>query len=142
MSDPVLSTDAALRARLASDTTLAGYVGDRIFFEQAPTDTTTPYLIIQVQSERELDRTSVNQIELVYNVRAVVNADDDGARLASTLAGLIRERLHRASLDIEGWGMYRLKRRTGFRFAHAHERRNYVVAGGLYEIGMTEDDRG
>lgn len=140
MSDPTLAADAALRTLLASDPALSGQVSNRIFFERAPEDAETPYLIIQVQSDRELDRTTVNQVALVYNVRAVVNADDDGAKLASTIAGLIRDRLHRAVLDVEGWGVYWLKRRSGFRFPRTHERRNYVVAGGLYEIGMTEDD--
>lgn len=139
MSDPVLSADAAIRAHLLADAALAE-VGGRIHIEDAPEDEPSPYIIISLQDDRELDRTMVNQAAIIYNVRAVVNADEQGTRKASELAALIRARLHRAAFDVEGWGLYWCKRRSGFRFTHKHDRRNYAIAGGLYELGMTEDD--
>ncbi|MCU0464186.1 MAG: DUF3168 domain-containing protein [Anaerolineae bacterium] len=140
MSDPVLSAEQAIRAHLLADVALSGQVDNRIYFEEAPSDAEHPYVIISVQSDREIDRTPVNQVALIFNVRVVVIADTSGLRLASEIAALLRKRLHRAALDVEGWGMYWLRRRSGIRFVHSHDRRNYAIAGGLYEIGMTEDD--
>lgn len=129
--------EEALRSVALADDALNSAIGGRVYIDIAPSDAPTPYLIISWYRWRnENHRTLAPEIDAVANIRAVVDTDRDGDRLAVRLGDRIEAVFHRCTLTVEnGWGVHWCRQTTRIRIPELVDRRSYNSAGGLYEIG-------
>lgn len=129
--------DEAMLAHALADDGLRADAGERMFIDQAPLNTATPYIVISVQSWQDVnDRTRVPEIDATYNVRAIVDVDKDGARLAVRMADKIEAAFKNCTLEVgSGWGVHWCRQRSRFRIPELIDRRNHTSAGGLYQLG-------
>jgi len=134
MSGHLEAFDDGLRDFLLQDGGIGALVGSRVYVDMAPAGAAFPYLVLSLQSWRDDERSGGGRVEICYNVRAVVDADASGSRLAAQIASVVRARLDDSQPVIEGWGVSFCWHETAYRYIEMVEKRAYASAGGVYRL--------
>lgn len=131
--------DVAICDLLLANSDIASAVGDRIYKDAAPGDAVTPYIIFSINAGKTEEITfGIDGATAVYNVQAVSNIDQDGRTIAEDIAGYIREALHRATANVTGWDLYKLRQQSFFSITEHIERGQYAYVGGLYRMELDQ----
>ena len=127
-----LSLRKGVRAQLAAGTALmAELEGTPIYYKQAPTGATLPYIIYQLAGGGDDNITPRNTLDVLMDVKALAATSTQAAQIAD----LIRDTLHDADLTLDGgWAAYRCQHTQAFDYVENVERAQIWHAGGTYRI--------
>lgn len=140
MSGTQETFDEAIKAHVLAFDGVRALVGERVYFDIAPTDAATPYIIISWQSWNEvIDRTRAPEVDATANLRGVVDVNKQGARLGIQIADQLEACVRAKKLAIgHGWGVHWSRVRSRFRNVPVIDRKDYVTAGVLVQIGAIQ----
>ena len=108
MAEPDI--DAALYTKLTNDAALAGLVGTKVYYGQAPQGTARPYVIFAPAGGGEVNATKRRMINEVYRVEFVANTKAEAVAGDSAISGA----LHEQELSISGWDVYDVQRESKY----------------------------
>lgn len=118
---------------LSNDTTLTNLLnGGTISYGVAPSDSQFPYIVFYEVSEQTPNTHKVDYVDVLFDVRSVgVNE-----AVVTQIHERIRSVLHRASLSVSGWHVYRCNHINSSRFLEQQERIQVVKLTGHYRVTM------
>ena len=98
----ILTAEKFILSKLKGDTTLASYVGTRIYTELAPKGATAPFVIVQHQGGQSISGVGGSLIMLneTYVVKIVTN--ENSYKNTETAVARINTLLHKSSGAISG----------------------------------------
>jgi hypothetical protein len=138
VSDESLAIDEWLYGTLTGDAALTAVVGQRVHNEQAPTTSTFPLVVFQLQSSIDVRGNGQTRImvDALYVVRGIVaNASYDAN--SKLIAERIDALLHASSGGTADGGaasIFTSHRTQHFRLAEEESGKQYRHLGGIYRI--------
>lgn len=127
----------ALRGAILEEETVNGLVGgERVYADLAPAKAKTPYIVFSIQTGDQRPLTFADdELAIVFNIRAIVNEDEEGAAVATRIQGLLWRHLHNKNLSLQNdLQFYQLKHERPFSRTDVIDSRTYKTAGGFYRL--------
>lgn len=124
----------ALYDKMSGNAGVAALVSTRIYREQAPQGAAYPLVVYGHQAGGDETLTSVDSVNVVYQVRAVSSVS---AAEAGAIDEALRTALHRQTLTVTGWANFWTARINAIRFVETTPEGKAVFhAGGMYRIRL------
>jgi len=133
-----LALGSALYSRLCGTAlgtlTAGGTASPSVFFEQAPDNQSTPYVVFLYPSELDNNQQSRRLKDVVVRVYGVANSP----AVAGSLDSAIDTLLHRKALTMTGWTNLQLIRENGYQLVSTSESGiRYYTSGADYRAEIT-----
>ncbi len=112
-----------------------------IYFGQAPTGATLPYIIYTIAGGGEDNDSPIDAGDITYYIKGVAKSTTtySGAARGGQIAEAIRSALHESTPAIDSpWTIYRCQHKEPFMFPENSEREQFWHVGGSYRIRISQ----
>ncbi len=132
------ATKTALYSKLTGATALTALLASAtsVFDGVAPRGASAPYVIFNIQDDRDENMISERMLDCYLLVKGVSTSS---AKEAGLLAAQIDALLHDGTLAVTGWRTFWLRRSQGVDYIETQPDGTYVWhAGGIYRLRMSK----